>query len=312
MKFKNSDVRQNMIMTGDRFRIVKYDQPYSQKSHSSRYDSGRKPSKPSQQAQKDKNRAYSVRKAYAQIRDLIYANYGYHNELAKFFTLTFKGDAGLPEANKKFHLFIKRVNFYLKTINGRKLQYIAVPEFQNRGATHYHVIVFNFPFIDGRDIFHKTINKFWPYGFVEATKIRVSNGLEPVVLYMTKYIRTQKLDPRFDNKKRFFHSEGLFQPQIIKNSSPENEVLIHMVKNSLARFCKGTKIADNKFLGKIETAEYIMDEDAHNHISKELLDAMPDELISELPPNSPFVVAMRNHFTKIDNEKTLDSLFLNS
>jgi hypothetical protein len=312
MKFKNSDVRQNMIMTGDRFRIVKYDQPYSQKSHSSRYDSGRKPSKPSQQAQKDKNRAYSVRKAYAQIRDLIYANYGYHNELAKFFTLTFKGDAGLPEANKKFHLFIKRVNFYLKTIDGRKLQYIAVPEFQKRGATHYHVIVFNFPFIDGKNIFHKTINELWCYGFVEATKISVSNGLEPVVLYMTKYIRAQELDPRFDNKKRFFHSEDLFLPQIIKNSSPEHEIFIHMAKSYLSRFCKGTKITDNKFLGNIETAEYIMDEGAHNHISKELLDVMPNEIISKLPPNSPFVVAMRNAITKIDSERTLNSLFLNS
>jgi hypothetical protein len=311
MKFKISDKRQKMIFTGDRFRIVEYDYPHSQKS-CSRQNSGRKPSKPSQQAQKEKNRAYSARKAHAQIKDLIYANYGYHNELPKFFTLTFKRDAGLSEANKKFHLFIKKVNFYLKMIDGRKLQYIAVPEFQKRGATHYHVIVFNFPFISDKNIFHKTINKLWPHGFVEATKISISNGLEPVVLYMTKYIRTQKLDPRFDNKKRFFHSEGLFLPQIIKNSSPEREIFIHMAKNSLSRFCKGTKIADNKFLGNIETAEYIMDENAYNHISKELLDAMPDEIISRLPPNSPFVAAMRNNAVKVDNERTLNSLFLNS
>lgn len=310
MKFKNSDVHQKMIMTGDRFRIVEYDQPNSQKPCSI-HNSGRKPPKPSQQAQKDKNRAYSVRKAYAQIKDLIYANYGYHNELAKFFTLTVKGEAGLPEANKKFHLFIKRVNFHLKSIDGRKLQYIAVPEFQKRGVVHYHVVVFNFPFID-KNIFHKTINDLWFCGYIEVKRLDVSNGLEPVMLYMTKYIRTQKLDPRFDNKKRFFHSEGLFLPQIIKNSSPEREIFIHMAKNSLSRFCKGTKIADNKFLGNIETAEYIMDENAYNHISKELLDAMPDEIISRLPPNSPFVAAMRNNAVKVDNERTLNSLFLNS
>ncbi len=311
MKFKNSDVHQKMIMTGDRFRIVEYDQPNSQKPCSI-HNSGRKPPKPSQQAQKDKNRAYSVRKAYAQIKDLIYANYGYHNELAKFFTLTVKGEAGLPEANKKFHLFIKKVNFYLKMIDGRKLQYIAVPEFQKRGATHYHVIVFNFPFISDKNIFHKTINKLWPHGFVEATKISISNGLEPVVLYMTKYIRIQELDSRFDNKKRFFHSEGLFPPQTIKNSSPEHEILIHLVKTYMIRFRRETKITNNKFLGNIETTEYIMDEDAHNYISKELLDAMPDEIISRLPPNSPFVAAMRNNAVKVDNERTLNSLFLNS
>lgn len=310
MKFKNSNVRQNMVITGDRFRIIKYDQPYSQKSCSIQ-NSGRKPPKPSQQAQKEKNRAYSARKAHAQIRDLIYANYGYYNELAKFFTLTFKGEAGLPEANKKFHLFIKRINFHLKSIDGRKLRYIAVPDFQKRGVTHYHVVVFNFPFIS-KNIFHKTINELWPCGYIEVKGLDVSNGLEPVMLYMTKYIRTQKLDPRFDHKKRFFHSEGLFLPQIIKNSYPEHEIFIQLVKTYMARFCKETKISDNKFLGNIETAEYIMDEDAHNYISKELLDAMPDEIISKLPPNSPFVVAMRNHFTKIDNEKTLDSLFLNS
>ena len=312
MKFKNSDVCQRMVITGDRFRIIKYDQPHFQKSYPNQNNSGRNPPKLSQQAQKEKNRAYSARKAHAQIRDLIYANYGYHNELPKFFTLTFKGDAGLPEANKKFHLFIKRVNFYLKTIDGRKLQYIAVPEFQKRGATHYHVIVFNFPFISDKDIFHGTINELWPHGFVEATKISISNGLEPVVLYMTKYIRIQELDSRFDNKKRFFHSEGLFPPQIIKNSSPEHEILIHLVKTYMTRFRRETKITDNKFLGNIETAEYVMDGAGCNDINREILDAMPNEVINKLPPNSPFAWAKRNSAARIGEQKTLNSLFLNS
>jgi len=75
---------------------------------------------------------------------LIHANIRQHGQFPPvFLTLTYKDNLqDIKQSNKDFRLYIKRLNFHLRI----KLRYICVPEYQKRGAVHYHVMFFNIPF----------------------------------------------------------------------------------------------------------------------------------------------------------------------
>lgn len=138
----------------------------------------------------------SMKRAKDKIRRLIIGNIHHHPEIPVFLTLTFKENlTSLKEANKKFTLFIKRFNYYL----GFQLRYIATPEYQERGAVHYHMMIFNQPFIKGKFI----EENIWKYGGTNIKKIYRGNGL---FMYITKYVSKSFSDDRFKGHKRYFYS----------------------------------------------------------------------------------------------------------
>jgi len=66
----------------------------------------------------------------------------------KFLTLTFRENIqDITITNKEFKYFIQRLNYYLYQTKVQTLKYIATWEKQKRGAIHYHVIFFDFPFV---------------------------------------------------------------------------------------------------------------------------------------------------------------------
>ena len=67
-----------------------------------------------------------------------------------FLTLTFSDNiTNISYAFREFSKYIQRLNYAL----GFNLKYVAVPQFQERGAVHFHVILFNFPFISGFNVY---------------------------------------------------------------------------------------------------------------------------------------------------------------
>jgi len=78
------------------------------------------------------------------------------------------------------------------------LRYVAVPEFQERGAVHYHLIIFNINFIKGADI-----EKTWAYG---KTDIKLVNRGTGAFNYIVKYLNKSFKDERYRGKKRYFYS----------------------------------------------------------------------------------------------------------
>lgn len=307
MKFDTSNIRQKMVIAGKVVRIVEFVSPFPRNSPRGSHPAPLGDPRGRRNRER-RNHICSIRRACQQISDLVHSNYSYHIEQPKFFTLTFAGDAGLDEANAKFHLFVKRVDWYLMKNYNRKLLYIAVPEFQERGAVHYHVVVFNFPYIHGAEAFHKKINSLWSYGFIEGQGIRVSRSLEPVINYMTKYIRTQEPDPRFRYKKRFFCSQGLYQPQVVINSSLKNEVFIRQVQNALRRFSLGVKKTDNKFIGDITTEEFLVDNTLSSNIAREFLESIPEGVVDNLPPGSPFIMKKDEGLSSVNEAWLCESL----
>ena len=145
----------------------------------------------------------------------------------KFMTLTFKENIqDITYTNYEFNKFIKRLNFYLYHEKKQKLKYLAVWENQKRGAIHYHIIFFDFPFIKTKEL-----EKIWGHGFVKINKIDVDSK-DNRGRYVSKYF-SKDIDMKNYKQKAFFKSRNLKMPKTTKLTSREqldfsNENVVYM------------------------------------------------------------------------------------
>ena len=220
---------------------------------------------------KARKESYYKRKIY-EIERLIDCNY---NDKSTFLTLTFARNLeDLPEANKEFNLFIKRLKYHLKKIDEaneddetdentedvkddeaventedvkddeaveniedvkvdeanedteddeakekESLKYISVWERQERGAIHYHVILFNLPFIKA-----KKIEEIWKNGFIKINLIKDEDkATGSVSTYLTKYF-VKDIAERVREKKAYFSSRNLKKPKEWKQRLTDDEI----------------------------------------------------------------------------------------
>lgn len=128
----------------------------------------------------------------------------------KFLTLTFKENIqNIEYANNEFKKFIKRLNYDLYKTKKANLKYLATWEKQQRGALHYHIILFQFPFIS-----FDCLTTIWGHGFVKINKIDVDN-IENRGRYISKYF-DKELELKEHKKKAFFKSRNLELPTVTK------------------------------------------------------------------------------------------------
>jgi len=136
------------------------------------------------------------------IRRLINANINSYGQIAKFITYTFReNETELSRANAKFREFHKRLEYKIG-----KLKYLAVVEFQKRGAVHYHVLYFNIPFTPNLKTLVETT---WGHGFVRVVAVKKVRNLGA---YVCKYLQKEIMDTRLRGQKCYFTSKGLNRP----------------------------------------------------------------------------------------------------
>lgn len=124
----------------------------------------------------------------------------------KFMTLTFKDNNGnVKETNNEFSKFIRRLNYHLYRTKKQKLKYLAVWEKQKRGAIHYHVIFFDFPYIKNNEL-----RAIWEHGFVKINLIDVDSK-ENRGRYVSKYF-SKDVEEKEYKQKAFFKSQNLKKP----------------------------------------------------------------------------------------------------
>ena len=169
----------------------------------------------------DKNLKDSLRRTRNTLRRLINANTGKWNEREKFFTLTFKENVTDHEkANAEFRSFIKRLNYKIfKKHSG--LKYVCVVERQERGALHYHIVLFNMPFVPVNEL-----SEIWGHGFVRINEIKdVDNLGAYVVKYIEKtmYEMQEKKSAKVKDKKLYFASRGLYKPVEISDGTEKGK-----------------------------------------------------------------------------------------
>ncbi len=128
-----------------------------------------------------------------------------------FITLTFKDNVtDIKAANKQFRYFIDKVQRVKKDF-----KYLCVPEFQERGAAHYHLLT-NIKIDDSKLMFKQEDNKkfihikYWNLGHNRVDKIK--GDAKKIIGYIAKYM-TKDIDKRLFNRHRYFYSRNLKQPK---------------------------------------------------------------------------------------------------
>ncbi len=159
---------------------------------------------------------------------LVKCNY---NDFDTFLTLTFKENVtDLDFSLKCFQNFVRSLKNYFKRKN-QEFKYLVVPEFQKRGAVHFHLLT-NISYdwddiLEEKEIFNekkgwikfKYLKKYWNYGFSSLEKIKDEN----VGGYLTKFSEylTKYKDNRLFGRRRYSYSYNLKKPEVIYLNSDD-------------------------------------------------------------------------------------------
>jgi len=228
-----------LVVFGDFFEVYKYTKPI-RKNY-------KKPKKLKMETKKEKGEqkkfAYSINRTRNTVRRLVSANF--HNR-SRFITLTFAEniqDARIT--NTCFKQFIRYIRHYIKSQGEYSLdlfKYLAVIEFQKRGAIHYHIIM-EAPYIP-EDI----LRIAWPYGFY---KVNVIDHVENIGAYVSKYLYKDVSDPRLRGIKAYQTSRNIIRP--VEVTDKENvRAFLNFTPKKLVK--KGT--FDNEYTGRVYYRQY--------------------------------------------------------
>jgi len=166
------------------------------------------------------------------LRRLALANF---SNKSKFLTLTFRENVtDLTEANKEFKKFIRKLKTQIGTF-----KYLAVIEFQKRGAIHYHVL------LDIKYTRAKQLEEYWGNGFIKINRI---DHVDNIGAYVVKYMTKTDADERLIGKKMYQCSRNLERPR---------EYIGKQAEHILARLkAEKRKIAySNKYKSKLTENE---------------------------------------------------------
>lgn len=121
-------------------------------------------------------------------------------------TLTTSANLSIQEAGPRFNQFIKRA----QKIYGSSFRYIAVPEFQERGAIHYHALVWGInPEHVAKERGTRFLQALWRTGFLDCTS---TDGSPKLAGYLAKYMQKAMHDERLCGKKAYYTSRNVSRP----------------------------------------------------------------------------------------------------
>jgi hypothetical protein len=245
-------VYKKIVYSGDIVEVYEYDKGYLKGYENNNADTGRKSGYKSENY--EENRKQVLQRAKKNLRRLINANVGQYGKefTAKFLTLTFRDNiTDIETANYEFKKFIQRLNYYCYGTKKANLKYTCVIEFHKSGVIHYHVIIYNMPYIKANNIAN-----VWGNGFIKINKI---DDVDNVGAYVSEYLGNAEkgqgkdvLDDRLQGKKSYFSSKGLFKPIEITDKKIVETVAAALPLENL------TYAADfeNEHLGNITYKQY--------------------------------------------------------
>lgn len=175
------------------------------------------------------------------VQRLVESNF---NKDSVFLTLTFNNQnnfdiTDLKVCNPKLHNFMVKLKGKFEN-----LKYLIVPEFQKRGAVHYHLII-NQPFIE-----KELIQKLWKYGFIYIEDIYYIEGIGN---YFTKYLTKNSDDERLYGKRSFFTSKNLRRPKTIYEEQAE-KIITRLKEKEIKPYF--SKTYSSEFNGVVKYDKY--------------------------------------------------------
>jgi hypothetical protein len=139
------------------------------------------------------------------------------DENSRFITLTFPENIqDIKMANYEFLKFIKRLRYKYG-----EFRYLAVIEFQERGAIHYHMLA-DFGYIKQQEIF-----EIWGHGWVWIKDLLTAKNGKPcdnVAAYLIKYINKDLFDKRLMGQQAYLRSRNLKEPTVVYENLSQDEL----------------------------------------------------------------------------------------
>lgn len=230
---------QKAIFTGETLEVYQYERApqvaTGGKPRGRKADSGRSGVAP-------EKRHDSIRRARRGFLRLVQANLSAKGAPA-FLTLTFASNADLDTGLQCFREFNQRS----KKEFGDSISYIAVPEFQKRGAVHFHVLIWG---LDDKYILHEVpwfwrskqkkkikqryldwcklkgydpkesrgtryIQSIWARGYADIVPADDSPKLAG---YMAKYMQKAMHDERLLSRRSYYNSRNIVRPLLYKTA----------------------------------------------------------------------------------------------
>ena len=179
----------------------------------------------------------SIALTRTKIRRLVNSNMDFD----KFTTLTFAENMqDIHLANSHFHKFIMRLKH-----NYGDFKYLAVIEFQKRGAVHYHFLN-NLPYIKSKEL-----ELVWGHGFVKPKKIAHVDNLGA---YICKYLHKDMQNENMFHQKKFFYSRNLERPEMFYDRK-QVMGLKDFYNLDCAKFLYETTF-ENDYIGEVEYKQF--------------------------------------------------------
>ena len=206
-------------------------------------------------------------------------DYASENEtdFKSFVTLTFAENiTDINIANKKFHDWRSSITRSLKKVN-IEFKYLGVPEFQKRGAVHYHLLTnleCNTEFLKLQENQERMYDvKFWKYGYSSAYDLSTADDNFNIALYICKYLY-KDIDNRMFGRNKCLKSNNLKKPLTAKleASSDTYKIAKSYIESNAYNLCDYYRFdgnEDNSYLISYELFSYNTHTD--NSILKDIL-----------------------------------------
>lgn len=201
---------------------------------------------PNEQLKSIKDKQYKAKQKRFDISRIIDTNFADnyyksgHLVSTKFLTLTFKNKyyaKDIKTTNRLFKNFNMRLNRYLKKHFNLSLKYICAWEIQPHSKRiHYHLVLFDFPYIKNKDL-----QNIWGNGFIRINQIKEINQNKKG-LYISKYISKTIENDIFNQYKvkKFFKSNNL-------KSIKEKHFLVNEINPNYFQFDKDKILKEKKY-----------------------------------------------------------------
>lgn len=197
----------------------------------------------------DERRKQTMREARNLTRRLALMNFKGGDT---FLTLTYAENMqDIDKADDDFKKFMKRLRYRSK----QKIKYMAVREFQKRGAIHFHVIC-DWRVTAGDEEHLKELERWvgetvWGHGFVDI-KI-MDDGVDNIGAYLIKYMTKDVSHEAFKGHKAYLCSKGLDRPMEYRGEQAEAILEAYGLMDKKEVF---TNSYISEYLGQIVYKEY--------------------------------------------------------
>jgi len=194
-----------IIKSGDYIELFNYEREINPK-----IKSGRRKRVKQRDSRPLASRHDSIRRRIKSFSRLVRANLVGETS-PSLFTLTCVESVGIVRGYEYLADFWRRLRQASISVE----KYIAVPEFQKRGAIHFHLIVWGMNEYAKQERDSRQIQNIWQRGFVDCVQ---TDGHEKLVGYLAKYMRKSMYDSRLVGQKAYTSSRSCMRSMSI--SSP--------------------------------------------------------------------------------------------